>query len=201
MQKPHQKLDKQSLRSSCSRVRDSLSKVEQKNKSLLIFDLFVDLFALQSSKCIFVYVDYRSEVQTTNIIDFFVKQGGIVCVPAIVPQSTKMVAVQIKRPTVDLAPGFKGISEPLPELRRHCTVDAGQIDIAVIPGLAFDRTGGRIGYGGGYYDRFLHDDAPQALRVGLAYKLQMLPTVAMEKHDIFMDYVISEYSVYQTQAR
>lgn len=194
-------MNKQLLRRAYSRARDSLSAEEQKNKSELISDLFIETFGVQSTKCYFVYVDYRSEVQTTKIIDFIIQQGGIVCVPAVVPQRAKMVAVQIKSTAIDLAPGFKGILEPLPELCRHCIVDAENIDVAVIPGIAFDKNGGRIGYGGGYYDRFLQTDAPQAMRVGLAYKLQMVPTIPMEPHDIFMDYIICEFSVFQTQSQ
>lgn len=201
MQKPLQKNHKKHFRRTCSKARDSLSVEEQKKRSIHIRDIFVDIFALQSSNCFFVYVDYRSEVQTAKIIDYIIKQGGSVCVPAVVSQSAKMVAVQISSPAADLAPGFKGILEPIPELRCHCTVDAEDIDIAVIPGVAFDQSGGRIGYGGGYYDRFLQNDAPQALRVGLAYKLQMVPKIPMEQYDIFMDYIICEDSAYQTQSR
>lgn len=201
MQKPYQKYNKKDMRRIYSRVRDSLSEKERKNNSLRISDIFVDTFALKSSQCFFIYLDYRSEVQTAIIIDFVLKQGGVVCVPAIVPQSAQMVAVQIKSTTTDLAPGFKGILEPLPALRRHCIVDAGKIDIAVIPGVVFDKSGGRIGYGGGYYDRFLQNDAPQALRVGLAYKLQIVSKIEMEHHDIFMDYIICEHSAYQTLSR
>ncbi|MBM9512647.1 5-formyltetrahydrofolate cyclo-ligase [Desulfogranum marinum] len=201
MHKSHQKSKKQLLRRAYSRSRDSLSAEEQKNKSDLISDIFIDIFGLQSTKCFFVYVDYRSEVQTNKIIDFILQQGGIVCVPAVVSQRAKMVAVQIKSPAIDLAPGFKGILEPLPELLHHCIVDAENIDVAVIPGIAFDKNGGRIGYGGGYYDRFLQNDAPQALRVGLAYKLQMISTIPMESHDIFMDYIICEFSAFRTQSQ
>ncbi len=201
MQQSYTNINKNHLRRLCSAVRDKMSDVEQKNRSNKIINNFIDNFAFQSFKCFFIYIDYRSEVQTAKIIDFIIKQGGIACVPAVVPESTKMVAVQISSPAVDLAPGFKGIREPLPELRRHCRIDAENIDIAVIPGLAFDKTGGRIGYGGGYYDRFLQDEAPQALRVGLAYKLQMVARIPMENHDILMDYIICEHSTYLTQSR
>lgn len=201
MQQPYTNIKKKDLRRTCSAVRDNMSEEEQKNKSNRIRNKFIDNFAFKSSKCVFIYIAYRSEVQTDKIIDFVIKQGGIACVPAVIPKSTEMVAVQITCPTVDLAPGFKGIREPLPELRRHCIIDAEDIDIAVIPGLAFDKNGGRIGYGGGYYDRFLQNDAPQALRVGLAYKLQMVASIPMENHDIVMDHIICEHSTYLTQSR
>lgn len=196
MQQPYATIKKKDLRRMCSVVRNKMSEEEKNNKSTKIVNKFIDTFTFQSSKCFFIYIDYRSEVQTAKIIDFIIMQGGIVCVPAVIPESTKMVAVQISRPAVDLAPGFKGILEPLPELFHSCRIDAENIDIAVIPGLAFDQTGGRMGYGGGYYDRFLQKDAPQALRVGLAYKLQMVANIPMEKHDILMDYIICEHATY-----
>ncbi|MCW5213519.1 hypothetical protein VU04_11495, partial [Desulfobulbus sp. TB] len=61
----------------------------------------------------------------------------------------------------------------------------------------FDPLGGRLGYGGGYYDRFLTQDAPQAQRIGLAYTQQMVEQVPMEPHDQYMDMIITEEQVYQ----
>jgi 5-formyltetrahydrofolate cyclo-ligase len=88
----------------------------------------------------------------------------------------------------DLAPGVWGIREPVPE--RCQPAIAGDIDFALVPGLAFDARGGRLGYGGGYYDRLL--GGLSALRVAAAFSAQMVDAVPMSEHDQYVDLVVTE---------
>lgn len=82
-----------------------------------------------------------------------------------------------------------GLREPDPATWDQGTI--AQIDLALVPGLAFDKTGGRLGRGGGFYDRLLGDPAFQGIKIGLCWKAQLLPTIPCEQHDIVMDYVIT----------
>lgn len=87
----------------------------------------------------------------------------------------------------DLAPGFRGILEPVYGLKRwDGTVDQGETVLVLAPGLAFDRQGGRLGYGGGYYDRFL-ERTFGAVTVGLAYEFQIVEQVPAQSHDRRVD--------------
>jgi 5-formyltetrahydrofolate cyclo-ligase len=75
-------------------------------------------------------------------------------------------------------------------------VDPASIDTVLIPGSVFDVTGGRLGYGGGFYDRFLSNSAPQATRIGLAFSRQLVDRVPMEPHDQYMDFLVTEEQIF-----
>lgn len=75
-------------------------------------------------------------------------------------------------------------------------LEPASIDVVIIPGSVFDRQGGRLGYGGGYYDRFLAQAAPQALRVALAYELQLVDAIKLQPHDQLMDWLVTEKTSY-----
>jgi len=103
------------------------------------------------------------------------------------------------RSMAELEPGVFGILEPRRQLRqvpdRQATIH--QVDLVVVPGVAFDRRGGRLGHGRGYYDRLLAQARPETLLVGLAYQCQILPEVPMLPSDRYMNIVITECQTYR----
>ena len=103
-----------------------------------------------------------------------------------------MAAVRITDPGRDLLPGYKGIPEPDPKLAHARSIPATQLEVVIVPGAVFDRRGYRLGYGGGYYDRFLALEAPQALRIGLCFDLQLVDQLPEEAHDVPMDWLVTE---------
>ena len=123
-------------------------------------------------------------------------EGKSVSVPLTVPQQSELLAVAITNPAADLSPGYKGIPEPIPSLADLQRVTPQSIDIAIIPGAVFDRSGYRLGYGGGYYDRFLVKKAPQAYRIGLAFSLQLVNRIPALSHDAPLDMLITEKEVF-----
>ena len=123
-------------------------------------------------------------------------EGKSVSVPLTLPQQSELLAVAITDPATDLSPGYKGIPEPSPSLAELHRVNPQSIDIAIIPGAVFDRSGYRLGYGGGYYDRFLEQKAPQAYRIGLAFSRQLVNRIPALSHDIPMDMLITEKEVF-----
>ena len=145
----------------------------------------------RQKKIVCIYCHFRSEVQTALLIDHCLDRGKTVCVPVCMPHEAGMAAVAITDPTADLAPGYQGIPEPLPLLARTRTVEPAAIEAAVIPGTVFDRNGHRLGYGMGFYDRFLVL-APRAIRIGLAFSCQMVEHLPVREHDIPMDMVLTE---------
>ncbi len=146
---------------------------------------------------LFVYVHFRSEVETLALIEHCLAQGKKVSVPVTLRKESRLLAVQINDPANQLKPGCFGILEPTKEQIDRASVAPADIDAVVVPGSVFDPLGGRLGYGGGYYDRFLSQEAPQAQRIGLAYTIQMIEKVPMEPHDQYMDMIITEQQVYQ----
>jgi len=188
--------DSQTLRKMILARRDKLSLVDQTEKSEKIIASLLELPEIQNSSTVFVYVNFRSEVQTVSFIRTCIDRGKRVAVPVTLVTEKKLQAVCITDPDTDLRPGYCAIPEPVPELRRKMEIDPSSIDTAVVPGSVFDIRGGRLGYGGGYYDRFLSQDAPGTTRVALAYDLQLIETVDLQPHDQLMDRLITEKNSY-----
>ena len=139
---------------------------------------------------LFIYVNFRSELETLELIQLCLSQGKRVAVPLVDASAVSMIPLQIQDPEKDLVPGYYGIPEPDPQ--KSLRVAAREIDAAIIPGSVFDINGGRLGYGGGYYDRFLVNDAPQAKRVGFAFEMQVIENVPVQPHDQPLDILITE---------
>lgn len=116
-------------------------------------------------------------------------------VPLTLPATSRLRMVRITDPDRDLVPGYLGIAEPRPELVERAALPSGAIDLAIVPGVAFDRSGQRLGYGGGFYDRFLALEAPQALRVGLGFSVQLVERLPVLPHDMGLDLLFLENEV------
>lgn len=145
------------------------------------------------------YVGVGSEVLTWNLLLTAMTAGKRVLVPYV---DTHRLALFHLHDPGELAPAPFGLLEPRLELRHRATrlVHSSDVDLFVVPGLAFDRTGARLGFGKGYYDALLHGARPDALRVGLAFACQILPRLPMLEYDIGMHVVITEDEVYDPRA-
>ena len=177
-------------------TRDRLSSIERLEKSISISSQVMALSEVTVAQIVQVYMHFRSEVQTSEIIRQMFVANQIVTIPYTNPDKSQLVAVRVTDLNQQVAPGYCGIPEPLLELVENASCDPVTIDVVIIPGSVFDRCGGRLGYGGGYYDRFLTIDAPNALRIGLAFELQLVDKVPVEPHDQLMDFVVTEENLY-----
>jgi 5-formyltetrahydrofolate cyclo-ligase len=92
----------------------------------------------------------------------------------------------------DLEPGTMGILEPI---KKRSIIDAHKLDIILVPGVAFDRKGNRVGYGLAYYDRFLKKFSPSTVKIALAYDFQVVSDIPCEKHDQVVDIIITEREI------
>jgi 5-formyltetrahydrofolate cyclo-ligase len=103
----------------------------------------------------------------------------------------------------ELAVGMYKILEPKAELRALANkrVEPGDLDLVIVPGVAFDREGGRTGHGFGYYDKLLNRARPDAPLIALAFECQLFPRIPMQDHDVFMDKVVTEVAVYAGKGR
>lgn len=188
------KNERTSLRADILAARDSLPPQERQRKSRAITERILALPKFAAAKNVFAYVSFRSEVGTLALIGHCLKKSIPVSVPLTVPAEHRLLPYGITDPNRDLVPGYCGILEPLTTLPL---VDPASIELVVMPGSVFDLKGGRLGYGGGYYDRFLQTAAPQALRIGLAYDLQVIEAVPTKSHDQRLDYLVTETRIIQ----
>ena len=182
--------DRQDLRKRILAARDRLSGNARHEKSISVEQNFWSLPERQQWSTLFIYVNFRSEVETLDLIQRCLKHGIRVAVPLVEASAVSMIPLLIKDPEKDLVPGYCNIPEPDPEKTRR--IEPAEIDAAVIPGSVFDIRGGRLGYGGGYYDRFLVNKAPQAKRIGFAFELQVIDQVPVAPHDQPLDILITE---------
>lgn len=137
-----------------------------------------------SPPAIFIYVSLADEVGTRSLIDAYIDRGAIVAVPRIVAGG-EMRAVRFPG-WENMEAGPLGIPAPRSELA--CSE---AIACAIVPGLGFTRRGARIGYGAGYYDRWLAAH-PETTRIGVAFGCQIVATLPQEPHDIPMHRVVTE---------
>jgi len=138
-----------------------------------------------------VYLDFRNEVKTDFIINYCLLHNKKVYIPICIPETHELCISRITS-LEELQSGHYGIREPMPEYIRLS--DSSLVDLVLIPGIAFDNSGNRIGFGAGYYDRFMKRLRPGAVKAALAYFFQVVDHVPSEEHDIPTDYIITEKS-------
>lgn len=138
----------------------------------------------------FVSVGHGGEIHTGPVLEAAWRAGKRVCVPRIGKKGAPMQAVPIAS-MADCAPGYFGMLEPV----VGAAWPAENIDLIVTPGLAFDRSGGRLGQGGGYYDRFFAARGRGGEGAwGFGYECQILDEVPIAAHDVVLEGVVTEFS-------
>ena len=149
------------------------------------------------SETFLIYVDFRSEVETHLLIAELLRRGKRVVVPVTLIKEKRLIPVEIRDLEKDLAPGYCYIPEPRLEIRESQRVAGSEIETIILPGSVFDERGGRMGYCGGYYDRFMASEAPKARRIGLAFELQVVDRLSLQPHDQLLDLVVTEKRIIQ----
>jgi 5-formyltetrahydrofolate cyclo-ligase len=182
--------DKRKLRERVIDERLQLLPEEVKEKSGKIMAKLLSTEDYKKAKAVMFYVDMRNEVMTKDAIEKTLANGKRVVVPK-VKKGYGLLAIEIQG-LEELLPGTFGVLEPT-EKEEIALKD---IDVVVVPGVAFDRKGHRIGYGGGYYDNFLPRLRPDAKRIAVAFEMQMKHSIPIESHDVKMDMIITEEMVY-----
>jgi len=160
-----------------------------------IFERLVELPQYARARTVLCYVSFRSEVSTHAFFARMWADGKRVVVPYCRAQHLELFCFSNFD---DLAPGMLGILEPKPELRVQSQrrAEVQELDLLVIPGLAFDRQGGRLGYGKGYFDRLLLGARADALLAAVAFECQLFDNVPMQSYDVRVDAVITENDSY-----
>jgi len=176
-------------------ARDRLSAHEIEAKSASITERLFQMEVFRGCHSVMFYAGFRSEVQTMAAMSRCLKGGVSLSLPLVLPASRGLQPRMVTDLAHDLAPGYCGIAEPIPA--RTVEVAPAEIEAVMVPGSVFDWRGGRFGYGGGFYDRFLAMEAPGALRIGLAFALQVVSEeLPLAAHDQRLDYLVTEERVF-----
>ncbi len=166
-----------------------------------IMNRFMGLPEFAGAKTVKFYVDVRAEVRTRQALPAALATGKKIVVPWC--NDMGMLELFHLENMDELTLGMYKILEPREDLRRLPAkqVQPEELDLIMVPGVAFDRQGGRTGHGKGYYDKLLEHSRPDAPLVGIAFECQMFAKIPMMSHDIFMDKVITEAAIYEGLGR
>lgn len=187
------KLNKQELRKYMLEKREMLSLLEVQGKSHQINQQLIFFSAYQTAKTILTYLPIKNEPDTLPLINNAWEQKKQVLIPVTQAENNSLIPSRLKNLN-ELTRGIYNILTPKPEYLRPVNPD--NVDICILPGVAFDRQGYRLGYGGGYFDRFLPKLRTDCLKIALAYDFQILDCLPRTKFDIPVDTIITETSVH-----
>lgn len=179
---------KKELRQEMLAFRRQLTPEARAEKSAAILARLYEEPSFRQAKTVFAYASMPDEVQLGALLAYCLAHGKRVALPLITGKGL-MEAVNL--PGLDaLVPGKFGILTVRPD--RQEIIPAGEIDFVVVPGAAFSPAGNRLGLGGGYYDRYLMEKAPQAFRAALTFDGQVTADVPMEAHDATVNLILTE---------
>ena len=186
---------KSSLRRRMLGRRDVMDTWTRAALSRAIVRDIVETSVYRRSNTVMAYASFGSELQTDEFVRHVLDQGKILLLPKVNRQRELLEIYRVRDPVQDLRVGTWGIREPRPD--RCARMEPHIIDFVLVPGLAFDRRGRRLGYGGGFYDKLLADSlSPCAWLVAGAFESQMVEKVPVDEHDMPMDVVVTERGHY-----
>jgi 5-formyltetrahydrofolate cyclo-ligase len=184
---------KQEIRNEISTFFNSLPSEALEENTRIIENRLFEFANFLESKIVMLYVNAENEVATDAIIHRAFEFGKIVVLPALDKAKSTIRPMKVDHPDKDMVVGPRGILEPNPAKCKVVPMDC--IDIAIVPGIAMDEKGGRIGSGDGYYDRLIPELPMTTRKVGLVFEGQLVPQVPMESHDKHVDIIITENRV------
>ena len=186
---------KRFLRDGARSRRDDMDYRTRAVLSRAIVRDIVETSIYRRSDTVMAYASFGSELQTDGFMRHVLYQDKTLILPKVDRQRGVLDVYRVRDPARDLRVGTWGIREPGPD--RCARVDPDSIDFVLVPGLAFDPRGGRLGYGGGFYDKLLADVlSPCAWLVAGAFEGQMVEKVPEDEHDVSMDVVVTENGHY-----
>ena len=173
-------------------IRNKLNKqvaTQRLSKSHLIKEKLFNLAEFKKAQIVMFYIAKAEEVQTRFMISEARKIGKKIVVPTVLVREKRMIASLIKDLKLETSRGPYGILQPKRECIRE--VPPEEIDLVIVPGLAFDKQGRRLGRGAGYYDKFLATLPAHTPRIGLAFDFQLLNKLPFFSHDVSVTRIIS----------
>ena len=186
--------DKRALRARVLARRTALGAERRAALSADITGHLLALPALTNAHTVAAYLTFGEEFDTSAFVQHVLRAGRRLVLPRIVdadsPTARHLVLYAIGDVSSDTVPGRWGIREP--DSARCPAIGASEVDLALIPGVSFDRCGGRLGHGAGYYDRLLTGLRPDCVRVAAAFSAQIVDGVPVEPHDQAIGWLVTE---------
>ncbi|HSQ88593.1 5-formyltetrahydrofolate cyclo-ligase [Romboutsia sp.] len=163
-----------------------------KNSSI-ITEKLLSLDCIRNAKSIMLYLDFNNEVQTDELINKLICLKKVVSSPITLKDERRLIPSQITNLKNGIKIGAYGIREPKDECSPE--IDVLDLDVVIVPAVAYDEKCYRLGYGGGFYDRFLNRLREDAITIGIAFDLQIFHSVPKEDHDAQLDYIVTETQI------
>lgn len=182
-------ISKKQMRSDKKNARGSLDPKIKNQMDKMIFDNLLSIDKFKKAEFVLVYISTQIEVDTKEIIEYCLETDKKVAVPKCI-ENHKMDFYLYNTET-PMEVSEYGISEPIAD--ESCLVNNFDADntVCIVPGLSYDKSGYRLGYGGGYYDRFLSEHQ-NITTIGLCYSSDFMDKLITDKYDIAVDYVVTE---------
>jgi len=189
---------KKEIRSSMLEARSRLLADELTEKSAVICRKLLELPEFNAAKLVMTYMDFRNEVNTREFIRESIRRGKRIALPVVLSakrNASLIAAYEVHDLESCIRKGSYGICEP--DIENTYPVLETDIDMIVVPGVAFDCCRRRIGYGAGYYDRFLKKLRPDCISIGLSFEIQLTDELPCEEHDSELDMIITESRIFK----
>lgn len=183
-------LSKAELRKHFREIRRNIPPEQKTRWDDRIFHTLIELSLLTDARIIMTYLSCRNEVDTFRFVRHALDIGKRIAVPKTDVLHINLIPAEIRNLEGDLHIGHFKVYEPRPETFQR--VDVREIDVHIIPGVAFDLRGHRIGYSRGFYDRFLSNVPPDKIRLGLAYECQITEAIPQETWDVSVTHIVTE---------
>lgn len=178
-------INKNEIRKAIKVQRKAMSTEQVREKSRIISKLFLESSIYQKAKCLMVYMPLGNEVDTKFIMQSAFADGKQLIFPVTDTESGEITPYYADENT-EFKKGAFSVSEP----QSGRKADIKKIDVVVVPGIAFDRKGSRVGFGKGCYDKFLRKT--DAVKVGICYDFQLCEEIEINDNDVKMDFLITE---------
>lgn len=184
---------KQYIRRSIRAVRRGLSEAARLAHSRRVWERVAALPCYQHARVVLGYMAFDHEVLTDGLMQQTMASGKQLVLPMVLGDRQEMALYVIEDLGCDVAPGYRGILEPQPQRTRAVAPET--LELALVPGVAFDLRGGRLGFGTGFYDRLL-SRLPQGIpTVGLAFDFQVIPRLPCQAHDMLLEAIVTEHRI------
>ena len=184
-------MERERIRAETLQRRAGLTQEVRTTLSRRIINALVSWIQNEDFDTVMLYLSMKSEVETFGLLNILLHEKKRVCAPVVDAHQSELTPRQIRNPKTELVQHRYGLLEP----NAACPIlPISQLQLIIVPGIAFDANGYRLGYGKGFYDRFL-TKCPEAVRVGLAYQVQIVENTFPQTWDIPVHYIFTEKDI------
>jgi 5-formyltetrahydrofolate cyclo-ligase len=181
---------KSELRREYTQMREAMDQSEVERLSEKIIDTILKLPVFKRAETVMVYLNFKNEVDSLRMIEESYKAGKKVVIPYCEKETMEIIPSELNDIETEIVKGKNGYLQTKKDCVKPVPIE--DIDLIVVPGIAFDKRCYRLGFGAGYYDRFLRKLNFEKPTIGLCYDFQIIHSIPIEGHDMPLDFVITE---------